>query len=174
MLSVIILCGAGGASGDRPETVVRTLAPLVQASVKGLVRDVVLAGPPEADLAMIADHAGCAFIEAGQEADALSQALSMARAEDLMILYAGHVPEAGFFEEVEDLLAMGLPPERGGRLLRAAPESFIERLFPRLAPAVGLIAARSLCEAAKVVSFRDLRRITRVRKTLRRRLRRIA
>ncbi len=169
MLSVIILCGRASA-----ETVVRTLAPLVQAAVKGLVRDVVLAGPAEADLAMIADHAGCAFVEAAAEAEALRRALAGVRGGDFMILYAGHIPETGFLEELEDLLAAGMPAEHGGRLLRAAPETFLERLFPPLAPAVGLIAARSLCEAVEVASFRHLRVVTRARKALRRRLRRIA
>ncbi len=99
MLSVIILCGggaAGWAAGHRPETIVRTLAPLVQASVKGLVRDVVLAGPRGLELALIAEHAGCAFIEAGQEAEALSQALSIARAEDLMIFMPAMFRRRGF------------------------------------------------------------------------------
>ncbi len=174
MLSVIILCGVGAAaSGHRPETIVRTLAPLVAASVKGLVRDVVLAGPPEHELALIAEHAGCAVIEADDEAQALGAALGLARAQDLMILYAGHVPEAGFFDEVEDLLAVGLSPEQGGHLLRAAPETFMERLFPRLAPAAGLIAARSLCETASAASFAQIVASMRRQRTLRRRLRRI-
>ncbi|MHB8886084.1 MAG: transposase [Methylovirgula sp.] len=165
MLSVIILCGGASA-----EAVVRTLAPLVDAAVRGMVRDVVLAGAPEHQLALIADHAGCAFIEADMEAEVLAGALAAARGDTLMFLHAGHIPEPGFFEEMEDLLAVGLGPH--GRLLRAAPEGFLERLLPQLAPKVGLIATRPQCEAAKIVSFRHLC-ATRGRKALRRRLRRI-
>jgi hypothetical protein len=168
MLSVIILCGQAS-----PETVVRTLAPLVQASVQGLVRDVVLAGPAGSDLSMIADHAGCAFVEAETEAEALRRAIAAARGGNLMIFHAGHIPEAGFLEELEDLLAVGLSAARGGHLLRAAPESFLQRLVPRLAPAVGLIAARELCMAEEIASFRHLRARARARNALRRRMRRI-
>ncbi|HEY5225798.1 MAG TPA: transposase, partial [Methylovirgula sp.] len=103
MLSVIILCGFGGVA-MRPDAVVRTLAPLVGASVRGQVRDVVLAGPPEAGLEIIAQHAGCAIVEAATEAEALRGAVAAARTGDLMFLRAGYVPQAGFFEEIEDLL----------------------------------------------------------------------
>ena len=169
MLSVIILCGQAS-----PETVVRTLAPLVQASVKGLVRDVVLAGATAGDLALIADHAGCAFVAAETEAEALRRAVSVARGGTLMIFQAGHIPEAGFLEELEDLLAAGLSQASGGHLLRAAPESFLQRLVPQLAPAVGLIAVRELCTAKEITSFRHLRSLARGRNALRRRMRRIA
>ncbi len=168
MLSVIILCGQA-----TPEAIVRTLAPLVEAAVKGVVRDVVLAGLPAHQLEIIADHAGCAFVEARSEAEALAGSLAVARGDALMFLQAGHIPESGFFEEVEDLLAVGLPQGRRARLLRAAPEKFLERLFPQLAPNVGLIAARSACEAAKISSFRHLCVVTRGRDPLRRRMRRI-
>lgn len=166
MLSVIILCGGASA-----EAVVRTLAPLVDAAVRGIVRDVVLAGGPERQLALIADHAGCGFIEADMEAEVLAGALAAARGDTLMFLHAGHIPEPGFFEEVEDVLAVGLGPR--GRVLRAAPEGFLERLFPHLAAKVGLVAARNVCETAQPVSFRHLCAKTRGPKELRRRMRRI-
>ena len=167
MLSVIILCGGASA-----EAMVRTLTPLVAAAVRGLVRDVVLAGRPEDQLAIIADHAGCACVEAASEAEALRAAVAISRGGALMILYAGHIPEPGFFEEVEDLLAVGLPSAQG-RSLRAAPEKFLERLFPQLAPCVGLIAARRLCAQTDIASFRQLCTVTRAKTSLRRRLRRI-
>lgn len=169
MLSMIVICGDASA-----ETVVRTLAALVEASMRGLVGDVVLAGAPGTELALIAEHAGCAVIEAANEAEALRQALALVRRDEVMILLAGHIPEAGFLDEVKDLLAVGLTPQRGGRLLRAAPENFLERMFPQLAPAVGLVAARQLCEAAEAAGLRDLINATRARAPLRRRLLRIA
>ena len=78
MLSVIILCDESTALG-RPEAVVRTLAPLVGAAVKGLVRDVVVAGPRERQLDVIGDHAGCAIIEADLESVRLREAFAAAR-----------------------------------------------------------------------------------------------
>ena len=168
MLSVIIL-----GDGASAEAIVRTLAPLVAAAVRGLVRDVVLAGGPGHQLATIADHAGCGFVEADTEAEVLAGALAAARGDMLMFLCAGHIPEPGFFEEVEDLLAVGSPPGREARLLRAAPESFFERVFPLLAPVVGLIAARRRCDADRASAFMHLVASIRARRTLRRRLRRI-
>jgi hypothetical protein len=174
MLSVILFCGGGPrVSNLRPETVVRTLAPLVQGSIKGLIGDVTLVGPPGHELALIGDHAGCAVIEAEAASDQLRLALEAARGPQLMLLHAGYVPEAGFFEEVEDLLAADLP-KTGGVILRAAPETLLERFFPRLAPAAGMIVARSLCEAAAANSFANLIGSIRPTQSLRRHLRKIA
>src|SRR5271154_3319461 len=110
MLSVIILCEAAQASAGAsvaPEAVVRTLSALVGASVRGLVRDVVLAGPQDASLALLADHAGCGSVEAASEADYLRRALALVRSEHLLVLRPGHLPETGFIDEIEDLLAEG-------------------------------------------------------------------
>lgn len=172
MLSVIILCSFEGKV--RPDTVVRTLTPLVGASVRGLVRDVVLAGPPKGDLRVIADHAGCAVIEAATEAEALRCAIEAARAADLMFLRAGYVPQAGFFEEIEDLPSLRQKPELVAWSLKAAPVTFYERMFPGLAPAVGFIAGRSLCAATEIASFQQLRKAVGARKALQGRLRGIA
>ncbi len=168
MLSVIILCDESAA---RPEAVVRTLAPLVGAAVKGLVRDVVVAGPKDRQLDIIGDHAGCAIIEADLESVRLAQAFAAARGETLMLLRSGHIPETGFFEEVEDVLSSDLVAR--GLLLRALPETWIERMIPRMAPAAGLIAARAQCEASGAQSFNDLIAALALRDTLRRRLRRV-
>jgi hypothetical protein len=171
MLSVIILCGQASA-----EAVVRTLVPLVAASVRGLLRDVVLAGPGADGLALVADHAGCGFIEASEEAEALRRSLAEARSSDVMILRAGYIPESGFLEELEDVMSLGLQPgpSSGPRLMRAAPETLIERLWPGRAPVVGLLAPQALCQAAASPTFATLHTALKPRQTLERRMRRIA
>ncbi|HKH80749.1 MAG TPA: transposase [Methylovirgula sp.] len=171
-LSLILLCGTRRSRGSGAEPVVRSLSGFVAASINGLIGDAVLAGPPQKDLGFIADHAGCAFVEAETEVDALSQALVLSRGTDLLILHAGHVPEIGFIEGIEDLLASGQSARRGW-LLRA-PGNSAERAFPALAPAVGLVAARRLCADVAVPSFANLLKATRARSAFRLRLRRIA
>jgi hypothetical protein len=159
-LSLILLCGVRGRAGA--ELVVRTLSAFVTASVNGLLRDAALAGPAQDDLAFIAEHAGCTLVEAEKETDALGQAIALSRGTDLFILHAGHVPEMGSLEAIGDLVASARSARRGW-LLRASPDSPVERLFPRLAPAVGLIAARERCAGVQVPSFGNLRKATRAR-----------
>lgn len=173
MLSLIVLCGqrSGGTNGPA-EGVVRTLSAFVSASVRGLVRDAVLAGPPKNELGFIADQAGCAVVEDDDEADALRRALALGRAGDLLILHAGYIPEPGFIEGVEDLLGSPRGEERSW-LLRTAPENFFERLFPRLAPAAGLIAGRGFYDDVAQPSFANLLRATPARPASRLRLRRV-
>jgi hypothetical protein len=171
-LSLILLSGMRRSRGCGAEPVVRNLPALVAASVNGLVCDAVLAGPPEDELDFIAEHAGCAFVEAEKEIDALAQALALARGTDMLILHAGHVPEIGSMEAIGDLVASGQSAERGW-LLRAAPDNPAERLFPGLSPAVGLVAARELCAGVKLPSFAKLLKATRARAAPHLHLRRI-
>jgi hypothetical protein len=137
-----------------------------------LVRDAVLAGPPKNELGFIADQAGCAVVEDEDEADALRRALTLGRAGDLLILHAGYIPEPGFIEGVEDLLGSPGAADRGW-LLRTAPENLVERLFPGLTPAAGLIAGRGLYGKVAYPSFANLLKATRARSAARLRLRRV-
>jgi hypothetical protein len=171
-LSLILLCGTRRSRGSGAEPVVRSLSGFVAASINGLIGDAVLAGPPHNDLGFIADQAGCAFVEAEAEVEALRQALALSRGSDLLIFHAGHVPEFGFIEAIEDLLVSGQSARRGW-LLRAAPGNAAERVFPALAPAVGLLAARKLCADVAVPSFANLAKATRARSAFHLRLRRI-
>ncbi len=178
MLSVIILCEmdqAPGRAAVRADAVVRSLAALVSASVSGLVRDVVLAGPKEADLGYIADYAGCTCVEASSEADYLHRALDIVRAEDLRVRRPGYVLETGFIDEVADLLAQGA--RYGRRRGCAAPQTYWQRLIPLLAPVVGLIAPVSLYHQAgaggKTLDFNEFIRATRSRAALRSQARRV-
>lgn len=177
MLSVIILCAPHDLSpaGASAEAVVRTLSALVGACVRGLVRDVVLAGPSRTELAVIADHAGCSFVEAASEAELLRNALALVRGEDVLILRPGHIPETGFVEEIEDLLADGRL--RGGRRIYAAPASYWQRLIPALTPVVGLLAPVRACRAAKdapTLSLAALLQATGSRAALRARAKRVS
>jgi hypothetical protein len=177
MLSIIILCRpdpGNGCAAVAAEGIVRTLSSLVNALVRGLVRDVVLAGPEGTDLALIADHAGCVSVEAASEAECLRRALGLVRGEDVLVLLPGHVPEAGFIEEIEDLLARG--PMADGRRIYAAPITYWQRLVPALTPVVGIIAPVSTCRAADesaMSSFAALVRATRGKRALRARAHRV-
>ncbi|HLH12201.1 MAG TPA: transposase [Methylovirgula sp.] len=169
-LSLVLLCSGRGAEA---EPVVRTLSAFVAASVRGLICDAVLAGPPNAELGLIADHAGCAMIENETENEALRLALSSTRGSDVLILRSGHLPDIGLIEAIEDLLQSGRTQERGW-ILRVAPEGLSQRLVPVLAPAVGLLVGRRLCMPVSDPSFRHLIKATRARSASRLRLRRIA
>jgi hypothetical protein len=171
-LSLILLCGMRRSRGSGAEPVVRSLSAFVAASVDGLVRDAVLAGPPRDELGFIAEHAGCAFVEAEKEIDALGLALALARGTDFLILHAGHVPEIGSMEAIGDLVASGQSAQHGF-LLRAAPDNPAQRLFPALSPAVGLVAARQLCAGVEAPDFAKLLKATRARGAPRLHLRRI-
>jgi hypothetical protein len=157
MLSTIVFCEdkpASASGRDLAEVLARTLACLVPAKVEGLLCDVRIAGPAGRGLSLVANHAGCALIEAENEADWLSLALQAARGPDIFLLRCGRAPEAGFIEEAADFLAA--KDSSRAAWLRAAPESFLERVFLSLAPAAGLIAPRYLMLRAPRGGFSNL------------------
>ncbi len=159
MLSTIVFCEDWPAL--RPgrglaEVLARTLASLVTAKVEGLLGDVRIAGPARQGLGVVANHAGCALIEAENEMDWLRFALQAARGPDVFLLRCGLAPEAGFIEEAADFLAKKNGGETRQARLRAAPESFLERVFPSLAAIAGLIASRDLMLRAPRGGFAKL------------------
>jgi hypothetical protein len=159
MLSTIVFCEDKPASGpgrDLAEVLARTLASLVTAKVEGLLGDVRIAGPAGKGLGVVANHAGCALIEAENEADWLGLALQAARGPDVFLLRCGRAPEAGFIEEATDFLATNSKDKSRGAILRAAPESFLERVFLSLAPVAGLIAPQHLMLRAPHGGFSHL------------------
>ncbi|MFZ0496192.1 MAG: transposase [Methylocella sp.] len=161
MLSTIVFCEDRPASPpgrDLAEVLARTLASLVTAKVEGLLGDVRIAGPARKGLGVVANHAGCALIEAENEADWLRLALEAARGPDVFLLRCGRAPEAGFIEEAGDFLAKNTKDKSRAARLRAAPESFLERVFLSLAPVAGLIAPRHLMLHAPRGGFRKLAR----------------
>jgi hypothetical protein len=66
------------------------------------------------------------------------------------------LPEAGFIEEASDFLASHSKDQPRAAYLHALSESFIERIFPSLAPVAGLIASRDLMLAAPRGGFAKL------------------
>lgn len=156
MLTAILLAYDDPARPLRHDAIARSLASMVDACVQGLVADAVLTGAPGKGLERIADEAGCALVEAADPRAGLTQALAVARHEEVFLLLAGHAVQRGFVDEVNDAVAYG---DRGRALiLRSAPETFVTRLAPRLAAPVGLVARKAaICEAASA----DFRRIAR-------------
>jgi hypothetical protein len=174
MISLIVLCAPPTtSSSDSPaEAIVRTLSAFVGAAVRGLVREAVLVGPPHIKLGYIADHAGCAFIEAKSEAEGIADALPLARAAHLLIVRAGYVPETGFAEAIEDLLRFG-KAETQGWLLRGEAERPIEKILTHLVRPAALLAPRRLCVGVKSPSLAALAKATRARPARQIRLRRV-
>jgi len=150
MLSTIVFCESSLQSGriDPAERLVRSLSSLIRANVEGLLGDVAIAGPSGQGLGLIADQAGCGLFEAPAESEWLRRAIDAARGPELFLLRSGFAPLAGFIEEAGDFLRAQGADKSGSApvaLLRAAPETFAERLFPRAAPLAGLIAPRDRC-----------------------------
>jgi hypothetical protein len=150
MLSTIVFCESSQqpARIDPAERLVRSLSSLIRANVEGLLGDVAIAGPPGQGLGLIADQAGCALFEAASESEWLRRAIEAARGPELFLLRSGFAPQPGFIEEAGDFLRAGgvdNPGSKHAALLRAAPETFVERLFPHAAPLAGLIAPRDRC-----------------------------
>ena len=123
------------------EQVVRSLSSLVPACVAGVLRDVTVAGPPGLDLQVVADHAGCALVEAADPAAALAAALAKSRHRHVLVLRAGYAV-GDLVDELDDMLGAS---EVAPRRLQAAADGFAQRLLPALAPVVGLLAPTDLC-----------------------------
>lgn len=139
MFSALVLVQAGAQGLPSSEAVVRTLSALVPAAIEGIVRDVALAtDAPASELARIADHAGCEYVE-GAGDGTLDAGLAALKEQRILLLRAGRVPEHGYAGELADLAAYR--PQQCALLLDA-PASFMTRLMPRLSRASGLVAPR--------------------------------
>jgi hypothetical protein len=80
-----------------------------------------IAGPVGMSLGVLANHAGCAFVEAGEEADWLYLGLKGARGPDILLLRSGRAPEMVLIEEAGDFLTRRRKDKLSAALLRAAP-----------------------------------------------------
>jgi hypothetical protein len=167
MISTIVLSPslrAGRPVERAPEAVARSLAALVRAAMDGFVRDVAIVGPPGEELSELADHAGCAFIEAASAQEGLPIAIGQMRAETLLVLEGGYAPQNGFADEAGDLL---LAQEAfRGALLKLAPDSLATRLAPALSQPVGALVLRQAAAEAAPQDLADLIRRLKIRHAL--------
>jgi hypothetical protein len=171
MASAIVFLGGKGAesgSQDMALAFTRSLSALVAATVAGVIRDVTIAGLPGQGLGIIADHAGCGFVEADAPDDWLREALALAKGPDCLLVRAGFVPGPGFIEELRDLEHR--LNARG--VFRAEPASWHQRLAPRLAPVAAAIAPLDLWRAQEGADFQRMARGLKGR-TLRTRMHRV-
>jgi hypothetical protein len=157
MISALVLSPSLRAGQPLPrasEAVARSLGALVRAAVEGVLRDV----------ATLADHAGCAFVETDCARDGLSRAVAQMRANILLVLEGGYAPPSGFAEEVGDLLLDAA--NFRGALLRVAPDSLVTRLAPGLARPVGALALRHDIRSAAPRDLADLIRRLKIRRAM--------
>jgi hypothetical protein len=136
---------------------VPTLAALVPGAVAGVVREVIVADAGSRDAtATVADVAGCRFVVSPSPLGArLRAAAALARADWLLFLQPGVIPEASWVQETERFLqqAGGLAdaraavfrPGSGGSTLADAL-ALLTAGLRRPKPHQGLLLARSLYE----------------------------
>ena len=158
MISAIVL-----ATGEPPERArelaVRSLAWLVSAVVAGVVRDVTAACPSSWPIVDVMEHAGCALVTAGAEAERLVAAVALAKCEQVLVLRLGFQPVGPLIAEIDAALPRLVRGEgRSNRsaLLREAPATALQRLFPDRAPVIGVLLPRERLAAA--ASFKTLAR----------------
>ncbi|MCI4677075.1 transposase [Rhodoblastus acidophilus] len=166
MVTVIVLSPSLDATAPvqrAAEAVARSLCALVRASVEGIVRDALIIGPAEDQLAEIADEAGCSYIEASSAQEGFARAVAQSRSDIAFVLEGGYAPQQGFVEEAGDLLH-----DAGfrGALLRRSPDSLMTWLAPSLARPVGAFAARDDLRGAAPRDLAELIRRLKIRHTL--------
>jgi len=85
---------------------VETIAALVPAVADGVIRDLVLIGPPDLEpLAAIADAAGCLLVHGEGARDALiARAARHVRCDHVLVLPPGLIPSAPLFAELAELI----------------------------------------------------------------------
>jgi len=174
MFSAIILSPSLGGGGPVPhasEALVRSLSSLVRAAVVGVLRDVTIVGVAADDLAHIADHAGCAFVETADAQAGLAKALASTRLPLVFTLEGGYAPLPGFAEEAGDLAPF--IADKGATAMRINPETLLMRLFPDQAPAAGVLASRAALLAAGGRNLPEITRRIHARSTMRIRAQRI-
>ena len=127
--------------GLQRETVVRSLVWLVSAVIAGVVRDVVLAAPDALELSEIADQAGCTLVQSDRETDRLAGAIAASRCDRLLVIKTGYQSDGALVEDIEAFVRRATPGAVA--FVQAAPDAFLERLFPHRAPVVGVLIPRA-------------------------------
>jgi hypothetical protein len=145
MISAVVLTPDSWREDDldrQREIVVRSMVWLVSAVVAGVVRDVTLAVPGGLGLSDVADRSGCRLVQADVEGERLQAAVAESREERVLVLRAGFQPEGGLVEDIETFLRR--EARDGVALLLATPATPWQRLFPRHARIVGVLAPKAL------------------------------
>jgi aryl-alcohol dehydrogenase-like predicted oxidoreductase len=167
MISVLVL-GCETATG-RPATSgdsVRTLIALVSGAVDGVIRDVtLLATDPAAELAKVADHAGCGFIAKASLAEALQAGAAQARSEQLLVLLAGVSFDRALSDEIAAQAARPSGTAAGGVRVRAVAGGWLGRVAPAFAPTIGLLTTRQRVGRARAGGFVALLRALQPRRS---------
>jgi hypothetical protein len=149
MLSVVI------ATHEDERGLLRTLAALVPGAAAGLVREVIVAAGEHAASAQIADVAGCRLITTQASRGArLKLAAEAARADWLMFLQPGLVPDATWIDETRRFIEQAELERRMVRLAAVFRPRVTESIASEAAallrralgarPHQGLLIARTL------------------------------
>ena len=128
--------------GQIREVVVRSLVWLVTAVVSGVVRDVTLATPPGFGLSEVADQSGCNLVQEDSESARLAAAIAATRTTRLLIVKAGYEPDGRLIDELD--MFMRRHDEDDVAVVRAAPETALQRLLPDRAPIVAVLVPKAV------------------------------
>lgn len=172
MISVLIFAfPATGFVAASPGEAVRTLSSLVPAVVEGIARDVALvASPPSEDLAHVADHAGCALIEADVPVAAIEAAARQCRASDVLVIRAGVMIDRSFLDEMSRILpVVALASRPAAYIIKASGTAGPGQVFAALAPTVGVLTKRDAIVASRPGHLKALVRASRPARLFRQR-----
>jgi glycosyltransferase involved in cell wall biosynthesis len=139
MISAII------ATHESERPLVHTLAALVPGALRGAVREVIVADADSTDeTAKVADLAGCNFLRVSPPRGAcLAAGAAAARADWLLFLQPGSVPEPAWLEEAERFIGGAGNPDlaqAGAAVLRARPRrSGLAEAIKRTAAGLGAL-----------------------------------
>ena len=164
MLSVLVLgfqtvSGRAATAADS----VRTLSALVPGTVEGVIRDVALISVgPNAELAKVADFAGCALTVGSSFSDGVRHGVDQARCAMVLVLPCG----VTFDRALTDELAAAAAASTGSFALQSARSGLDRMLAWRMRPA-GLLAPASALAASRATTLRGLERSLRPVKSFR-------
>ena len=169
MLSAFVLVdptAPGFEEADRVRAIVKTLGALVELVVADIVADATVVTRPDAAIHGVEHSAGCTIVEDAHLGAGLARALPRARRETALVLTPAYAPAGTFRAEIE--LAVSGEGLKALTLV-AEPETFLQRMWPGIAPVTGLVATRTalvraaqstdgrLASLAKALSARPMR-----------------
>jgi hypothetical protein len=162
MLSTIILADDARPGVDpeaRLRPVSRTLAALIGFVAADIVSDAHIVTRPDPRFDLLAERAGCSISADPKPEVAFTRAVERVRRPDVFVICAGYAPDRGLTDEINRLAEDAGETLPAMALLRQ-PDNFLERLFPQVAPVVGLVAPKAAF-AGRDVEPKTLRRLAR-------------